>query len=263
MSRIVTVGLDYTISGGAQFGNPNSNNTWQPWNQLTASSPIDCDELIFYGGASYYMNYGLYELGVGPAGSEVVIGGPFIACQLANSTNNIPALIVKLQQKIPAGTRIAWRVQMNNNNQYGGASLMLINRGNSKGEHIGIIDSLGSVLTNSSGTAVNPGTTANAKGAWVQLIASTVHDYKALILGLSFSGGSSGTDSYLFDIGVGAAGSEQIVVPDFWAGCDNTAFVHNASPEFPVNVPAGSRIAVRCQCTTASSIAYVNLLGLM
>jgi len=263
MARILTVGVDYTNSAYTSFSNPNGNNGWQPWNQLTASCPMDVDEIIFFAGVEYYQNTSLYELGVGAAGSEIVIAGPILASNYSNGTLNAPSCVVRFKVKIPAGQRLAWRVQMSNNNGLGNAGAMLINCGSGRADRIGIVDSYGSVLTTSSGTAVVGSSTANVKGAWTQLVASTTRYYSSIRLQTQVCPNTSAETSFLFDVGVGAAGSEQIVVPDLWNTTSGAGSFDywNVSPEFPVNIPAGSRIAVRLQSTLQSASTRLGLLG--
>ena len=261
MAIIKTVGVNYTNSNANTFPNPNGNNTWQPWQQLTASCPIDTDEVLFFCGGQYYIGNIIYELGIGAAGSEISIAGPFIVGKGSNGSYNTPGLVRKLPIKIPAGQRIAARWQEDNNNSSGGPILMLINRSGNNSNRVGIVDSYGAVLTTSQGTPVAASSTANVKGAWVQLTASTLRDYQGIYV--DFGNSSTTNATFLFDVAVGAAGSEQIIVPDIWFGGDQTMGLNQGGPypEFPVRIPAGNRIAVRCQSTTASASIPICIIG--
>jgi hypothetical protein len=91
---------------------------------------------------------------------------------------------------------------------------------------------------------VNVGASAHAYGAWAQLVASTSAN-----VGLVFFDGQSATgggnnNSCMWNIGVGAAGSEQIIVPDFaTGGVSSLGF----GAWIPVSIPAGSRVAVQAK----------------
>jgi hypothetical protein len=92
---------------------------------------------------------------------------------------------------------------------------------------------------------------AHTKGAWAELIASTTAESNLLWLKfylIAISGQATGT---LIDIGVGAAGSESVIIGDVAVG---SAFLNAPDQAFfvPVNVPAGSRIAVRGQSVRSS-----------
>lgn len=89
-------------------------------------------------------------------------------------------------------------------------------------------------------------TTSNTKAAYVQLTASTAFDATGIMVIID----NALVNNVSFDIAIGAAASEKIVIADVRAGAANTAF--NALAMFPVMIPAGSRIAARCQSDTAT-----------
>jgi len=106
------------------------------------------------------------------------------------------------------------------------------------------------VTQHSSLGAVAAGT-ANTKGAWNQIIASTSSDISLAWLAFS-SGTNGGTDQgTLFDIGVGASGSEVAVVQNIACGGLYFAPPVLAIP-IPVFIPSGSRVSFRAQCGVAS-----------
>lgn len=119
------------------------------------------------------------------------------------------------------------------------------------------------MVTTASAWSVNvpTGGTAHTMGAWTELVASTAID--ADLLRLRFGGHYSGgaASPALMDIGVGAAGSEVVILPTIDVGGSD---VHHHLL-FPVAVPAGSRIAARAQgLRTAVNIATtVALFGEM
>ena len=261
MTRIATFGQDYTLSGAAIGANVNAVNVLQPWYQLAPSAPFDCDEVIFLGGGSLYLGSALYNLGVGASGAEVAIASQMASVNQNNGSNNVPSLVKRLKLRIPAGQRIAAQWQESNVTDTGSAIVMLIQRSADVTKRCGIVDTYGAVTSTSGGTVITASATANAKGAWTQITASTLRYYNEI----SFSclQASQNSQSFLFDIGVGAAGSEQIIVPDIWNAMDNSAsFVVGSYPSFPVSIPAGSRIAVRCQAQTASLEASVTVAGM-
>jgi hypothetical protein len=67
------------------------------------------------------------------------------------------------------------------------------------------------------------------------------------------------------DIGVGASGSEIVVVSNLWHAMGNTNAFSTPTPRcwsVPVNIAAGSRLAVRIASDTASAAAQYSLYGL-
>jgi hypothetical protein len=110
---------------------------------------------------------------------------------------------------------------------------------------------MGAVPADSGGTEIDPGGTANVKGAWTQITASTAADLAALVMAVGHRGnGALRHEQLLFDVGVGAAGSEQVLVPDWVVSVSlSETLTPPWTPVLPVSVPAGSRLAVRSQCS--------------
>ena len=121
-------------------------------------------------------------------------------------------------------------------------------------------ETAGANAVNSQGTSVSAPGTANTKGTWVELIASTAQaaSWLSVLIG---NPGNSGR--YLLDVGVGAGGSEAVLLPDLHY--DYSLGAHKAYVEyrFPVAVAAGSRLAARCQSSQATSagLKVVAILG--
>lgn len=93
---------------------------------------------------------------------------------------------------------------------------------------------------------------AHTKGAWGELVASTpaAADVVRLVV---WSGGSSGAvNSILFDLGIGAAGSETVLVANIASMSYNSSFGANVI-EIPVRIASGSRLSMRWQSGRASA----------
>jgi hypothetical protein len=108
------------------------------------------------------------------------------------------------------------------------------------------------------GTSVTAASSANSKGSWAQLIASTTRKVVGIVVLMH----QSGTGKFMVDIGTGASGSESVLIPDVYVNFGGSYGAGSAAVFFPVQIPAGTRIAARCQCSTASAVIYV-VLGLM
>lgn len=100
----------------------------------------------------------------------------------------------------------------------------------------------GTSETTATATATSAGTPAFTKGSWQQLTASTSHDWEAFWV----LADSSAQGQFTLDIGVGAAGSEQVLANDLWSAAtlQSTWYV-------PLRVAAGSRVAVRTNASGA------------
>ncbi len=104
------------------------------------------------------------------------------------------------------------------------------------------------------GVIVTASGTAHTKGSWAELVATAPFD--VLMLAIAGYGTATSTidTSQLFDIGVGAAGSEKVVIANIPTG-NSTLGLDNAAPAyFPVAIPSGSRISGRLQAAIAADV---------
>jgi hypothetical protein len=113
-------------------------------------------------------------------------------------------------------------------------------------------NSMGAVVASGDGTAVAPSASANTKGSWVQMVASSASDIVCLSIYVHWFSVAGADQNLSFDIGVGAGGSEKIIIPDvnFCAKSQFGSYIYGA--HFPIQIPAATRVAVRCQCNLAS-----------
>ncbi len=109
----------------------------------------------------------------------------------------------------------------------------------------------------SKGQQITSGGTANTKGSWTEMIASTSFDYEKLVLNLSsFSG------EHLIDIGIGAAASETVIIPNIlFAVLGVVTGRISDYIEIPISIPAGTRISVRSQADGVSKIFRISAIG--
>lgn len=123
----------------------------------------------------------------------------------------------------------------------------------------GVVTSYGVSTAATRGTAIDPGATVNTKGSWVQIASATADKHKQIILmignGAPTSVSSYNSASWLFDVAIGAASSEQVILSNIPLRRDgSTDIVH---PIFigplDLNIVSGERLAVRAQCTTNST----------
>jgi hypothetical protein len=113
------------------------------------------------------------------------------------------------------------------------------------------------------GVTVTADATIHTKGAWAQIIASTARDaYGITVFIAATAGAASSNQRYLVDIGIGAASSEVVLIPDLMCG-NASAFnaASNTGPamfHFPIYIPAGSRISARGQALVTVKTCRVH-----
>lgn len=230
-------------------------NTKGSWVQISASTPIDAHEVMFsvVNGVVGTTTSTLVDFGVGGAGSEQVIVPDWLITWDQWNGKDIANVILPV--RIPGGSRLAARFQATDSAVDLRVAAQLINRGFDAYPGRKVV-SYGTASGTSRGTDIDPGASANTKGSWVQLVASTNEDLKGIVLCVGNQDlTKTSTCTALLDIGVGGAGSEQVVVSNYHLGVDtnNEQFQPIVSPLIPINIPAGSRIAARAQCSITTA----------
>jgi hypothetical protein len=103
----------------------------------------------------------------------------------------------------------------------------------------------------SSGVAVVAVTAGNgSKGSYAQLIASTAARSRHLIISLL----TTAVTLFAVDIGVGAAASEVVVIPNILVQMTTAVGAETFIIEVPFDIALGSRIAARAQSSAANTI---------
>lgn len=228
-------------------------NTKGSWVELSASLGVAARALdVVFLGAPSGIWY-LMDVGVGAAGSEQVIA-PNLQMQTFSDFGAESRTFHRIPYPLKAGVRIAMRGQASSASQIARVAV-IAHAGQAQDSHQGVqrITSYGHNLANSQGTLIDPGGVANTKGAWVQLSASLTYPVRRLAFAV-VPPSAVIFCAWTLDLGVGAAGSEQVVVPDVpFHGADIGKGVGPNAPSFEVSIPAGVRLAVRAQCDSASS----------
>ncbi len=250
----VSVIATTTVSANA------SANTVGSWVQLTASSAIDCVFIyVRAGGFSNIGPNGAVDIGVGGAGSEVVVLQQLITA--FHDTNGVTNSVYLLPTAIPKGSRISARSQVNHASDGLFIDVVLYDGAFTEVEGYAGVDSIGFVAATTLGTSVDPGAVASTKGAYSQLVASTARDYAGLYVAFDCLGQTAGTltntDAGQVWIAVGAAGSENDII----SGLNFLKFYYATSAlgiqppvlgPFMVPIPSGTRIAAAAEIGTST-----------
>lgn len=265
LSNATSIGaVSGTSTGTVLFGSA-STFTKGAWAQLIASTTTDINwvvvsgESITTGGSAFAV-----DIGVGGAGSEIVV--------VSNLNYTFPGgAAFSFPLSIPAGTRIAARFASNNGNDTFRLLMLGFQDTYQSAGGGSAVDTLGFNSSLNIGSAVDPGGSANTKGAYSALAASTSADYAGFFITTdtqNTNGASTVVVQWLIDIAVGPGGSEVIILPNLlqagFAGTLTTIYLPSQF-YFPIAIPAGSRIAARAQCTsivTPDRVLGVTLYGI-
>lgn len=234
------------------------------WVELTASTNFDYDSIDILIRDSGTALANLLDIAVGGSGSEEVILENLLLGRSDGSGDRV-IHTVRLPFHIKKGSRIACRHQADN------ATSILFVMGRGYSSNFTGIQALGKAVTygadtvNTKGVVIDPGTTVDTKGSWVELSAATSDNIKAILfrIGNNLNAAPS-LNSFLFDIAIGGSGSEEIVVADIPAYTQATSDLTYGDIIIPLAIKAGSRLAVRSQSTEtgADRLLDVTIHGL-
>jgi hypothetical protein len=229
------------------------------WQQLNSSLSYDVNMLMVTINSFLSLgNIAAFDIATGASGSELMLVNNVLQYSEGMDVGRYVFPFC-----VPQGTRVAARCSTN----YAGADAADIAI---SGWDTGFNNSLSSSAVDVNafqggyyaGVSVDPGGTANTKSSWVTIISSASFDYKGIILQFDQAydlptGSSIAWYNALLDVGMGASGSEKVVISNFplreqtYHGCGwgppNTINI-------PINIAAGTRVAMRLasQNTTAT-----------
>lgn len=192
----------------------------------------------------------LVDIAVGGLGSEVVV----IANIPIRTSSNSNIYRVFFPLRIAASSRVAIASQAN-----GAGQTFVLSAWGVKGAFTSYATctTYGADTTNTTGTVVDGGGSANTEGNWVELTSACAADHDQLIVSvLSPITNASASVSVMVDIGTGAALSETAILNDIFALNPNGAVGNNVpcKPMFPAaTVASGTRIAARCQADSTDA----------
>ena len=250
-------GLDYAkYPAGSTVTTLTANasaNTKGAYAEFVASSDFECNVFEFFSLASNVGVSFLIDIATGAGGAETVVLPDLLFDNSSNLSGQAGSGMYTVPLTIPASTRISGRTQSDS----GGSALFpLINltaAGDTPGPSTYV--NYGANTADSSGVQVDPGSSANTKGAYSEVTASTSAVSQVLMQMLTQDGNTVPRDaSWLMDIATGAGGAETVLIPDLGASS-----VLNHSPLPPRSrtlltyIAASTRIAARAQSGTTDA----------
>lgn len=227
------------------------------WTEIVSAAENVTDSVGFtlilgHYGAETDANVGLIDVAIGASGSEQVIIEDIVWHVTQQVDQNFSKIYFPVH--IPAGVRIA--VGGRNGSIYtpGVYVHCLLHAGNLHSPvGLGRCTTYGADTSNSKGTSI-PRTTVHTLGSWTEITSSTDHAMKVMIVGmqwnqeLSLQNGRSAVD-----IGVGSSGNEEVVIERLILTQDSRESQMTRFYNFPVEIPAGTRVAARCQGSVADA----------
>jgi hypothetical protein len=235
--NIISSGISVTVTANLLA------NTKGSWTQLIASSSGNTSSIVVSAagvGASATNTATLLDIGTGASGSETTIIAD-VAVGASGSTGQGVNNSFEIPFKIPSGTRISARIQSVVASKTASISAFLMDLGNYDTAPTSV-DVIGADTANSKGISFS-----GASGSWIEGIASTSRNYRAVCCVLSSHNSDIVAITLNWDVGIGASGSE-VAFGGGRASVSNAELLSNAIPYNSLlgrKIPAGSRLAVR------------------
>lgn len=191
----------------------------------------------------------LVDIAIGAGGSEEIIIENLLVDAAHTGVIGNQLTLLEFPITVPAGTRLSARCQCSTASGTCGVQLHTYAGGFLAQAGFQVVDTYGPNTGDSGGITIDPGSSANTKGAWSELSASC-NQIELLIAMIGNNQNSARVSAnWYVDIGIGAAGSEAVIVPDLYMLSNTTSDgINPQSFQIPVSIPEGSRIAVRAQC---------------
>lgn len=250
-------------------------NTMGAWTELVSGFSFDTNwMMVAVGGSQQYGVIGAADIGIGPNSGSVNAIANYLVESFADGYN---AQQYSFPVNIPSGTPI-WARAQSASGVAGGdtvevhvqcyASPFQVPEGNG-------LDTYGFIASTTSGTAVNPGSTANQKGSWVEIASGSglVNDIIGFMIGLDKGNPNvtTGADAgiYFLDIGIGpTSGAIQTILGNFrfdklvgggaTEGGDTIGIMPNVTPIVFTPLPAGTVVWARMQSSVTNSTYRAN-----
>lgn len=222
-------------------------NTKGSYVELTPSTEFDANWIeVEVGGMLSTYSY-LVDFAIGSATEEVIV--PNILAKGRNA--GAGGGCFSFPCFIPRGSRITARQASSGVNGTIDTSVRLVSGSLQSGSPgPSKVSEYGAETASSGGRDVDPGGVANTDGSWVEFTSATDRDHNMLTLGAGWFGdlvmGAGAT--WRAQVGIGGSGAEEVLIPDlhYWAD-QSTDLVNQLVRLFPIFIPKGSRLSMRCR----------------
>ena len=254
-SEILSYGADTATSEGTKVTASVTANTKGAWAELTASTGFDLQGFLVSFSAEPQTGQPnlLLDIGVGGGGSEEIIFEDLLLCPSSNYDSDF-SKFVYAPVRIGAGIRVAARCQGTVGSEVINISLNAVPSAFTSMMPGSNVIAFGANTADSGGISVDPGGTANTKGAWTEIDASTSDNIKGIwITQATVNNTANRVQRCMYDVAIGGSGSEEIIAENLIYIGSQQETVFSMPVFFPIDVPSGSRLAIRAQTTTTDA----------
>jgi len=225
-----------------------ANTKGTPWTELIASTLRPSIGMLLTLGDTSNVDQ-LIDIGIGAAAFEVVIISNIEFGQGLTGIAHLEHVFIPFS--IPAGSRISTRIQSVSPSGVCAVAVTMVYGETAPGSIPSKATTYGANTADSGGVSVDPGATADTKGVYSEITASTTSPIRWLLISLGNQSNAIRTYCRWFvDLAIGAAGSEVVVIPNIPVRASSVADgIFGSLISLPCTIPVGSRIAIRAECS--------------
>lgn len=222
---------------------------------ISASTPRKADMLLLTMTTKGSPDY-LVDLAIGAAGSESIV-----VPNLASTGPTYGSSVYLLPIGVPAGSRLNVRSQATTSSAALSVSASLISGGMLGMPAFNRCETLGATTADSGGTGLGNPASPATMGAWTQ-IGTTTFPWKWVITAMGDQAITTRTSGqrFMWEIGVGAAAAQWLLIGGQSAGTSSTSFAHSHHLGFPCNIPDGSALWGRYASSAITTLGMDMIL---
>ena len=192
-----------SFDGGSGYGTQltasATPNTKGSVSEIIASTSVEAAGLIVYLSSIGNGSRILFDILIGASGSEKVLVENI---HFSGGRSAIAGTCLYFPISVPEGSRLSGRSQSSVVSDTCRVNLALLSASFAPSSPLNSVLTYGAVTSDSGGTSIDPGGTANTKGSWVELSASVTDDILALAMSLGNDANAiAATCNWSFDIG--------------------------------------------------------------
>ncbi len=249
-----TVGVNLGTSATTSLVHSGSANTKNAtYTEIDASTSIASDGFWVYFGVNSVFGDHLIDIATGAASSEVILIPDIL---YSSGDTEGESNLIYFPISIASGTRLSARHQNSGTSGTVDVAIILTTDSGLDVTAFTACDTMGAVTSDSGGTSIDPGATANTKNSpYVEIDASTANTYKALIVVIGqVDNASVATAHFLFDVATGPSTSEVDFLSNisFTSGASADTFQPKVFGPFACDISSGTRLSVRGQSSTTN-----------
>lgn len=240
-------------------GSADTKGSWAELISSTSESAVMIVVHIMHGTPSGSGNDFLIDIGVGAAASEEIIVSNLIGSRPTTITGSAESKQYAFPINISKGSRIAARIQCSNASFVANVTVGLMAGSFSSASPAANVVAFGDNTGDSGGTLIVPA--QNSKGSWAELVASS-DEIKGFSLGFGTAGNTNMTTlRNAYDIAVGSAGNEEIILHDYIIrATDQEIIAPSSSNYYGISVAEGERISARASSSSSNTDRNLDLV---